>query len=157
MLESETLELLILIIFTLSSVLLTTIDIKNKRLPNLIVLPTIIIILVIITINQSLNESYSDWISVLGIPSLVTILWLLISAIYPNGLGMGDIKVIFLIGIVLCRLEPVFFFFSLCISFITGAIFASLALTITKRNSEFAFGPFLLIPAVGIEIVNSLN
>lgn len=157
MVAYETLELLITAIFTLSSVVLLIIDLKVRRLPNLIVLPTSILVMILIAIVEYFRGEFSQLKSTFGIPALITLAFLLISLFYPNGLGMGDIKVIFLIGIVLCNIDPMFYFFSLCNSFVGGAIFALASRIIGRKDYEFAFGPFLLLPAVGIALLKVMN
>lgn len=146
----EFLELLTIVIFFTVSTKLIQIDLRIRRLPNSIVLPTTLVILGTLVISQYLRKDLGGLLQILSLPLLVTTVFFTASLFYPRGLGMGDIKVILLIGITLSPYSYSLFFFSLCASFIGGSIFALVARIRGKDDQEFAFGPFLLLPAMTI-------
>lgn len=152
----EILELSILISFSYFSVQLSLIDFRTKRIPNSIILPLIASILSALVVIQLLRGDLG-WLMVnLGIPALVFTAFFAIYLLYPKGLGMGDIKALFLIGLVLCQTNPINYFYSISLSFILGSLFVLTSSSLGKKTSEFPFGPLLLLPAVGFAILQSL-
>lgn len=147
---SEFLEFFSVIIFLTVSIRLIQIDLRVKRLPNLIVLPALLVITFLLVISQYLREDLGGLFQMFSLPLLVTFTFFLLSLFYPKGLGMGDIKVVLLIGITLSPFGSSLFFISLCFSFIGGAIFGLFVRIRGGEEQEFAFGPFLLLPAMAI-------
>lgn len=147
MIIQDLLEISILLSFLLVAIYLTAVDIKEKRIPNKVILPLIIYILIATISIQILDNELRWLIAGLGIPLLVFLCFFGIYCIYPKGLGMGDIKAMFLIGLVLCQENPALFFYSLTCSFLLGSVFALIFRISGNKTQEFAFGPFLFIPA----------
>ena len=153
---SEFLELFTTLIFLIVAIRLIQIDLKVRRLPNLIVLPTTLCILILLVIKQYLLNDLGSLLPMLTFPLLIATAFFIIFLFYPSGLGMGDIKVILLIGITLCPIDISLFFFSLSISFVSGSIFALISRALGRTDKEFAFGPFLLLPPMAILSLQAL-
>ena len=153
---SEYLDLFVVILFFVVSIKLIQIDLKIKRLPNVIVLPATIFVLVINVVNSWLQGDINSIVGRILPPLLVTGGFFLISIFYPQGLGMGDIKVILFIGVTLIPFEASLYLVSLCVSFVSGALYALLVITRRGESKEFAFGPFLLLPAMAILATSTL-
>lgn len=151
---SQILNLINILIFSASAIYLIVVDIKRKILPNKVVYPLLILTTFISIIISFINKNISQLLNQLGIPILVFIGFVLIYFIYPSGFGMGDIKVILLIGIVLSRINYNAFIISLAISFGLGLLYSMWLLITKSTKKEFVFGPFLLIPAVVIALLN---
>ena len=132
-------------------------DVRHRRLPNRFVLPLLITTTTLSLVNSMQNSDAPSIFNSLGIPFFVFTIFFLFSLFYPQGLGMGDIKVILLIGLVLSEESPAIFYLSLSASFIAGAFYALLSKAHKNRESEIPFGPFLLIPAVALALATTLS
>lgn len=153
---SQALELCILLVFLPSSLYLSWIDFKSRRLPNSVMLPVTVFILFATLVRQIADGDFGWLVINLGIPILVFLAFLGIYFVYPKGLGMGDLKAILLIGFILCRENPAIYFYSVGASFLLGAVFVIFSRLIGIKESEFPFGPFLLLPAAGLSLLPHL-
>jgi leader peptidase (prepilin peptidase)/N-methyltransferase len=122
-------------------ILISFIDIKNNIIPNKIVIPSIFIglFLMILFFPNKIIESIIFSIGVF-------ILFLLIYFVYPQGMGMGDVKLAALLGIFLGR----DLITAIVLGFIFGAIY-SIFLLISKNKrfkDRIPFAPFLSIGAI---------
>jgi leader peptidase (prepilin peptidase)/N-methyltransferase len=121
-------------------VVATATDLERRIVPNKVVVPAGVAVLVLMT----LYDPSPEW--VLGALGMSGFLFLAALA-YPGGMGMGDVKLAFMIGALLGRTAPV----ALMI-----AMFAALvpSLVIIARHGSGArkmgipFGPFLAFGAV---------
>jgi leader peptidase (prepilin peptidase)/N-methyltransferase len=154
---SEFLNLFVVILFFVLSIKLIQIDLTIKRLPNVIVLPATIFMLTINLVNSWIQGDINSIVGRIVLPLLVTAGFFIISIFYPQGLGMGDIKVILFIGVTLIPFESSLYVISLCVSFVSGALYAIFVITRRRESKEFAFGPFLLIPAMAILAIATLS
>lgn len=152
----QVLELVILLVFVTSSLYLSWVDLITRRLPNYIMLPTSLTICIVTLVRQLLIGEPGWLIINFGIPVLVFIAFLGIYSVYPKGLGMGDLKAILLIGLVLCRENPGIYFYSVGSSFILGSGFVLFSRIFGTKRTEFPFGPFLLLPAAALSIMPHL-
>lgn len=133
---------LLFFLFLLSSLLaLAIIDLKTSLLPDLISLPTVVVSLIFLFIFSPLH---------LFLTSLITALlsafffWLIIFLTKGRGMGEGDIRLGFLMGLILGWPKTLI---ALYLAFFLGAAVA-LAL-IAGRKKRFGqtipFGPFLIL------------
>jgi leader peptidase (prepilin peptidase)/N-methyltransferase len=121
-------------------VVATATDLERRIVPNKVVVPAGVAVLVLMT----LYDPSPEW--VLGALGMSGFLFLAALA-YPGGMGMGDVKLAFMIGALLGRTAPV----ALMI-----AMFAALvpSLVLIARHGSGArkmgipFGPFLAFGAV---------
>lgn len=118
----------------------TATDIERRIVPNRVVVPAAVAVLVLMT----LYDPSSEW--ALGAVGLSGFLFLAALA-YPGGMGMGDVKLAFMIGALLGRTAPVALMIALF-----AALLPSLVLIARhgKRARKMAipFGPFLAFGAV---------
>ena len=127
--------------FLSALVVLAAIDIEQRRLPNVIVLPSAALVLaaqIAIAPDRTL-----EWVAA----SVGTFLALLVLAVvYPGGMGMGDVKLGLLLGAGLGAAV----LNALLIGFLAGGI-AGIALIAVRgvgaRKSTIPFGPFLAFGA----------
>lgn len=127
-------------LFCLALVVVTATDLEYWIVPNRIVLPASVIVLIAMTAA----EPSPEW----AIAALAAGTGLLVAAlVYPAGLGMGDVKLAVLMGAALGRAVPVA---------IVVALVASLVLTLfvfvrhgrAARKMSFPFAPFLALGSV---------
>jgi leader peptidase (prepilin peptidase)/N-methyltransferase len=124
-------------VFAAVLVLLSAIDLDCRLIPNVIVLPaTVLLLLAQIALypHHALEWVLASFLAALGLflPLLVV----------PTGMGMGDVKLAALLGAVLGASVVV----ALLVGLLAGGLF-SLALLIrggmSARKQTFAYGPFL--------------
>ena len=115
-------------------------DILRRVIPNMIVLPAAVIVLV----GMTLVEPSPQW--VLGAAGAGA--FLLVAALaYPSGMGMGDVKLALLIGAGLGKVTPVGMMIGFLAALVPSAVlFARHGRA--ARKMKIPFGPFLAIGAV---------
>lgn len=135
-----------LVYFTAASVFICHffIDLEHKILPNSLNLYLGVTFL----LYSIWYNSWQFWLvgSLVGflVPALVRYSFLIFTG--KDGLGMGDIKLYGILGIIL---GPVGIFHNLFLSCTLGSIFslALIGFKIIKRTDYIAFGPFIIIAA----------
>lgn len=145
------LEILNFLNFAIFTIWLSVIDLREKRLPNRLMYPAITIALGLAVLDILLNGTLGE-IKSRFLPGLsLTLLFFLIFAIYPKGIGMGDVKGILLLGITLSGNDGAVLLFSVMASFIlAGFVILILRLLLRQKFTEIPFGPFLFFPALAI-------
>jgi leader peptidase (prepilin peptidase) / N-methyltransferase len=121
-------------------VAVTATDIERRIIPNRIVVPASVALLA----AQTVLHPSVEWIAAgLG----AGLFFLLAALAYPGGMGMGDVKLAFLMGVVLGRTVPV-----ALLAGMFSALVPSAALLArhgsAARKMAIPFGPFLALGAV---------
>jgi leader peptidase (prepilin peptidase)/N-methyltransferase len=123
-------------------VVLSVIDIESRRLPNRIVLPAAAIVLAARLVTEP--EHWAAWLGgAIGAGALFFVFWLA----YPAGIGMGDVKLAFLIGAALGGAVLT----ALLLGTLAGAAAAVVLLVRGGRQARKAtmpYGPFLAFGAI---------
>ena len=140
LLISSYLLILTYYLFLISSlIVIFFIDLKHRVIPDQIIYPTILIILLYqIISHQSLITNH--FFAAFGAGLFFLILHLITRG---KGMGFGDVKLAFLMGLVLGPAKVVFAFY---LAFLTGA-FTGVILILTKKKKfgeQIPFGPFLV-------------
>jgi leader peptidase (prepilin peptidase)/N-methyltransferase len=115
-------------------------DLERRIIPNRIVLPATVVLLA----AQTVLHPSVEWI-LAGLAAAVA--FLLVALAYPGGMGMGDVKLALLLGVVLGRTVSV----ALLVGMLTALIpsFAVIAKHgKAGRKMTIPFGPFLAIGGV---------
>ena len=128
------------------AVALTLIDIDVHRLPDVIVLPSIAVGLVLLSISGAIA---GDWSSVLRavLAGLALFgLYFVMLVAYPSGMGFGDVKLAGLLGLYLGWLGWGVFAVGAMGAFILGGVFAVglIATGRAQRGTGIPFGPWML-------------
>jgi leader peptidase (prepilin peptidase)/N-methyltransferase len=123
--------------FCVVLVVLSAIDIDRRIVPNKIVLPAAVIVLV----AQTVLHPSVEWLAA----GFGASLFLLIAALaYPSGMGMGDVKLALLLGFALGRTVPVAMFAGMFSALVPSAVlFARHGSAARKMGIPFA--PFLAL------------
>src|SRR5579872_2079701 len=115
-------------------------DLERRIIPNRIVVPAAAVLLA----AQTAVHPSVEWIAGAAGASLF---FLLAALAYPGGMGMGDVKLAFLLGAVLGRTVPV--------ALLAGMIFALMPSAVllarhggAARKMAIPFGPFLAVGGV---------
>jgi leader peptidase (prepilin peptidase)/N-methyltransferase len=128
--------------FCAALVVLSAIDAERRILPDLIVLPSFVIVL---TANMILApDRWKEWLGA----SLGASLFLFLALIaYPRGMGMGDVKLALLLGAGLGWPVGV----GLMIGMVTALVASSVLFArygLAARKMAIPFGPFLAFGAI---------
>jgi leader peptidase (prepilin peptidase)/N-methyltransferase len=129
------------------SVALAVIDLDVKRLPNVIVLPSYVVggvLLLAPTVAAGLWLEYrTAWLAALTL----FLLYYALAWIYPAGMGFGDVKLAFLLGLYLGWLGWGALIVGAFFGFLSGALIGALLMMFggAGRKTKIPFGPFMLI------------
>lgn len=118
-------------------VVLSSIDIERRIVPNAIVLPAALVVLV----AQTLLHPSVEWVAA----GFGASLFLFLSALaYPRGMGMGDVKLALLLGFMVGRNVPLALFAGMVFGVIPSAVlFARHGMA--ARKMKIPFAPFLAL------------
>ena len=137
---------------------LSVIDARTRRIPNAITYPSVPVLLVL-TVGGSLLEgdvAGAVRSPLAGVAAFVALL--AIALIAPKGMGMGDVKLAGLMGIVLGALGWGHVVLGVFGGFLVGGVtaIALLALRVRKRRDLIPFGPYLAAGALGALLFGEL-
>lgn len=135
--------------FAAASIALTVIDLEHQRLPDAIVLPSLVAVAVLLSLAATVVADWARLVSTLGGAAVLFALYLVIALVYPKGIGGGDVKLAPVVGLVLGGVG----WSAVAVGAFAGFLFAALfglALMIAgrgTRKSNIAFGPWMLLGA----------
>jgi len=139
---------------------LSAIDIEHYRLPDLIVLPALVVSIPLITVI-SIVEGHAELIRYALVGGAVYFGFLFIAhLISPRGMGFGDVKLAAVMGLYVGWLATayvdalVLVLWAMLIGFASGSVFGFAVLLRRRRNRPFPFGPFLALGAVGAVLLS---
>ncbi|MGC0271546.1 prepilin peptidase [Pseudactinotalea sp. Z1739] len=144
------LELLVLGTVALACSLLVVVDLAAHRLPDILLTPPYPIALGCFAVLGVVEGDYSDlWRSVLAGAALAAG-YLVLALISPSGMGMGDVKLAGLLGVVLGWYGWEEVLTGTIAAFVLGGLFA-VGLLVTARadrKTQVAFGPWMILGSV---------
>ena len=125
------------------------IDLEHKIIPNRVVYPATPLLAALVVVGAALGKDFDVLGAVIGALAYGGVL-LAVALVYPKGMGMGDVKLVALIGLVLGALGLDLVVVAAALAFLLGGIGGILALTVggKGRKSALPFGPFLASGAV---------
>lgn len=144
--------------FAAASVVLTVIDLTQRRLPNRIVAASLVVVTVLLTASAA---CLGDWERIgwtLGGGAALFLLYLVIALINPSGMGGGDVKLAPLIGVALGWVGPAALGAGALLGFVIGALWGITILLRTRKGGTHnggtrtvPFGPAMILGAwIGI-------
>lgn len=147
------LRLLAFLYLAAITVALAIIDVETRRLPNVIVLPSYLVGVVLLGAAALLSGDIGGLIRMAAGAGILFAFYFLLAFISPRGMGMGDVKLAGVLGLFLGSLGWGQLAVGAGAAFVLGGLF-SIILLITKRagrKSGIPFGPWMLLGAwVGI-------
>ena len=139
-----------LLVFAAASTVLTLVDLAEKRLPNAVIFPTLAAVAVLLV---PATWASGAWIALLwaaiGSAAMFAVYFVL-ALISPSSMGMGDVKLALVIGLLLGWFGLNAWLIGLLAAFIVGGVIALVALAlrrVTLRGS-IPFGPSMLAGAL---------
>jgi prepilin signal peptidase PulO-like enzyme (type II secretory pathway) len=126
-------------IFGPTLVLLTAIDLEHRLLPNAIVLPATLAVAVILA-----GSDPSTFLAHLAIAAAAGGFFFAFAAFFPGALGMGDAKLVFLLGLALGgkAVGAIFIAFA---AVLVAALYIIAKRGAAARKETIPFGPFLAL------------
>lgn len=137
------------------SVALAGIDLDTHKLPNSIVLPSYLVVGVLLVGASIVDSDYSHLLPAAIGGAALFAAYFVMALVYPGGMGLGDVKLAGVIGMLLGFLGWGALVVGAFAAFVLGGVFglALIALRRADRKSGIPFGPWMLVGAwVGIFI-----
>jgi leader peptidase (prepilin peptidase)/N-methyltransferase len=132
--------------FVAVGLLLAVIDLREKLLPNRILLPATVVAAGLLTLAAALDDAWPDLLRALLAGAVSFAVLLAMGLLAPTGLGMGDVKLAALLGLVLGWFSWSAVLLGFLLGFVIQAVLglALLAARRAGRSTELPFGPALL-------------
>jgi leader peptidase (prepilin peptidase)/N-methyltransferase len=123
----------------------SVIDLEQYRIPNRILVPTILAAVPLLGLAALGEGGISAFLRALGGGLAAFTALLVLALISPRGMGMGDVKLAFLLGLYLGFLGWGEVFLGLFLGFLFGALvgLVLIATGVRGRKDFLPFGPFL--------------
>jgi leader peptidase (prepilin peptidase)/N-methyltransferase len=141
------LELPAYLYFASVGLALAAIDIDTKRLPNPLTLPSYPVLGVLLLLPAVVDSQWSAYITAwLGGLALFAFYFLLV-VIYPRGMGLGDVKLAGVLGLVLGWLGWGELAVGGFLGFLLGALVGGGLMVVRRagRKTKIPFGPFMIV------------
>jgi leader peptidase (prepilin peptidase)/N-methyltransferase len=142
-------ELVAFLVLTAVSIALALIDLDTKRLPNVIVLPSLLAGILLLGVAALVRGDIPALIGA-GIGGAgLFLFYFLLAVVKPGGMGMGDVKLAALLGLYLGFLGWGNLLVGAFAAFLFGGVFG-LALMLTRRagrTTAIPFGPWMILGA----------
>ncbi len=136
-----------------AGIALTLIDLAHQRLPDAVVLPSLIVVVVLLSSAAVLAGDWGRLASTLAAAAGLFAVYFAIALVYPRGIGGGDVKLAPLVGSALGFIGWGAVAVGAFAGFLLGAVFGLtlIAMRRATRKTGVPFGPFMLAGAwIGI-------
>jgi len=136
-------------------VVLSLIDLDTFLLPNRIVYPLTIAVTLLFGVAGVLDGGLGDFRRALLCGPGVFAVFLLLHLISPRGMGFGDVKFSFVLGVALGWVSPATAFLGIFMGFLLGSVvgIALIATKVKTRKDHVPFGPFMALGAVSALLI----
>ena len=143
-------QLLPYCVFAAVAVVLGTVDLLEKRLPNAVLYPSMIVLVVLLSGTSAITGTWGALLSAFGGAAALFALYFVLAVISPSGIGMGDVKLAALIGLMLGYLGWVPLLVGGVAGFLIGGVTSVVALLSGRASLKTAlpFGPAMLAGAI---------
>jgi len=133
------------LVFFSSLLAISVIDLKLQIIPNRIVYPTIFASIPLLAVAALAQHDGGRLVRALVSAALAWFALLVIHLVQPGGMGFGDVRLSFILGLFLGWLSYSHVLVGLFMGFLGGAVVGVLlvALRLRKRTDHVPFGPFL--------------
>jgi leader peptidase (prepilin peptidase) / N-methyltransferase len=139
-----------LLVFAAASVVLSIVDLAEKRLPNAVIAPALVAVSLLFVVAALATDAWVSLLWALGGAVAMFAVYFLLALISPSAMGMGDVKLAALVGLVLGWFGLATWLAGLLAAFVVGGVIALTALAmrrVTLRGS-IPFGPSMLVGAL---------
>lgn len=131
-------------VFLAALLAIAVIDARWRIVPNKIVYPCLVVGAALVVVGQLIGRGVDAVTGLIGLAAYAGPLFLL-ALLIPHGMGMGDVKLVALIGLVLGSLGLSYVAVAAGVGVVAGGLGAVLALALLgmSRKQQIPFGPFL--------------
>jgi len=138
------------LVFFASLIAITFIDLDHYIIPTRIVYPTIFISIPLLVVAAAVQDEWANLERALIGAALAWGFLLIVHLISPRGMGFGDVRLSFVLGLFLGWLNLQHVFLGMFLGFLFGAISGLLLMALRRRDRKdhIPFGPFLAGGAV---------
>ena len=147
------LELVAFLTLTAVSIALALIDLDTHRLPNVIVVPSLVAGIALLGIAAAVRGEWLDIVQALAAGAALFVFYLILALVKPGGMGFGDVKLAAVLGLYLGFLGWGNLLVGAFAAFLFGGLFG-IGLMIFRRagrTSQIPFGPWMIAGAwIGI-------
>ncbi len=135
--------------FAAVALLLAVIDLRQQLLPNRVLLPGTVLTLALLTLAAALDDAWPELGRAVLAGGASFALLLGMALLVPTGLGMGDVKLAALLGLVLGWLGWPVVLLGFFLGFVLQAALGLVLIAARRagRSTEIAFGPALITGA----------
>ncbi len=133
-----------------AGVLLGVIDLRERLLPNRVLLPATVGALLLLTVAAAAGDRWDDLLRAVLAGAAAFGVLLVMALVSPAGMGMGDVKLAGLLGLLLGWLGWPAVILGFLLGFLAQALvgLALIAVRRAGRHTELPFGPALVLGAV---------
>ncbi len=126
---------------------LSAIDLDTRRLPDVIVLPSYVVALVLLALPALLEDRWDDLLRAVLAAAALFAFYFLLMFVYPSGMGFGDVKLSGVLGLYLGWVSWGLVAVGTFTGFLLGAVVGVGAMVLGKggRKTKVPFGPFMVI------------
>lgn len=137
------------LVFFASLLAISVIDLKLQIIPNRIVYPTMFVSVPLLAVAALAEHDGGRLVRALLSGAVAWAALLLIHLIQPGGMGFGDVRLSFVLGLFLGWISWSHVLVGLFLGFLLGAVVGILlvAIRLRKRTDHVPFGPFLAFGA----------
>ncbi|WP_277453126.1 A24 family peptidase [Janibacter sp. DB-40] len=132
-------------------VVLAFVDLDVQRLPDAIQLPAYPVLAVLLAVCSNAIGDWSPFARALLAGVALFVLFLVLAILPGGGMGFGDVKLAGLLGMLLGWLSWTQVMWATLATFLIGGVVAVAIVLVSRkgRRHEFAYGPSMLLGAVG--------
>ncbi|MGR2752125.1 prepilin peptidase [Agromyces arachidis] len=133
-----------------TGVVLSIVDLTERRLPNAVLLPTLVVLAVLLVLASALSGQWLPLLWALAGCAGMFALYLLLALISPSAMGMGDVKFAAPLGLVLGWFGWWVWIWGVFAGFAVGGVVSLVALALRRVSLRGAlpFGPSMLAGAL---------
>ena len=138
-------ELPAYLVLVAALVALSVIDLDTYLLPNVITYPLAGALVALLGLAAAVRADPGPWLRALGGGGAAFGFFLVVHLISPRGMGFGDVKLSFSLGVALGWLSWGHVFIGLFLGFLLGALVGGALIVLGRRSrrQHLPFGPFL--------------
>ena len=138
------------LVFFAALVAITFIDLEHYIIPNRVLYPTLFIAIPLLVLAAAAQDQFGHLERALLGAVVAWLFFLVLHLISPRGMGFGDVRLSFLLGLLLGWLDLRHVFLGVFFGFFLGSIVGLVLMALRRRGRKdhIPFGPFLAAGAV---------
>jgi leader peptidase (prepilin peptidase)/N-methyltransferase len=148
--EGLTLRLAIDLVFAIAAVIVTIVDLREKRIPNVVLVIGATAVLALALIEAVVTGSWGQLTGALLGSAVLFAVYFLLALLAPKGIGMGDVKLAALAGFVLGGAGWANWILGVGAGAVLGAVAAIMVLIVQRRgpSGTLPYAPTMVLGAL---------